>query len=112
MTACDQGWPDPHDFIVELREAVGLFAGVMPIPPKVAWDEAVAVAKRAVRERDEYEAERDGAVAYVREALERLALTAEVPIEDEHGPRANFYLVDDIEAELTRRYKALTEGSA
>lgn len=49
-------WPDPHDFIVQLREAVGLFAGALPIPPKVAWDEAVAVAKRAVQERDEYEA--------------------------------------------------------
>lgn len=49
-------WPDPHDLVVELREAVGLFAGALPISPKAAWDEAIAVAKRAVTERDALEA--------------------------------------------------------
>jgi len=48
--------PDVHDLIAELRTAVGLFAGAMPISPKQAWDEAVAVARRAVQERDTYEA--------------------------------------------------------
>lgn len=56
MVTTTDSWPDPHDFIIELRQAVGLFAGAMPIPPKVAWDEAVAVARRAAKERDAFEA--------------------------------------------------------
>ena len=40
--------PDnPHylDLVRELREAVGLFAGAMPITPKQAWDQAIAEVK-------------------------------------------------------------------
>lgn len=34
--------PSAHDMTVQLREALGLFAGAMPISPRQAWDEAVA----------------------------------------------------------------------
>ena len=34
-------YPDPHELIRELREALGLFAGAMPMSPKQAWDEAI-----------------------------------------------------------------------
>lgn len=35
--------PDPtvHDLIVQLRDALGLFSGAMPISPKEAWEEAL-----------------------------------------------------------------------
>lgn len=66
--ALRDSWPDPHDFIAQLREAVGLFVGALPVPPKVAWDEAVAVARRAVQERDEYETEN----TRLRDAIKRI----------------------------------------
>jgi hypothetical protein len=50
--------PTPTELVRELRDAVGLFSGAMPISPRQAWDEAIAVAKRAVHERDAYEAAR------------------------------------------------------
>jgi hypothetical protein len=43
---CSHGRPNHQDLIRELREALGLFAGAMPITPKVAWEEAIAEAKR------------------------------------------------------------------
>jgi hypothetical protein len=33
--------PTTHDLIVELRDALGLFSGAMPISPKQAWEEAI-----------------------------------------------------------------------
>lgn len=38
--------PTLIDLVRELREAVGLFAGAMPITPKAAWDEAIEKVKR------------------------------------------------------------------
>jgi hypothetical protein len=35
----------------ELREALGMFAGAMPITPKAAWDQAIAEVRR-IRERN------------------------------------------------------------
>lgn len=32
--------PTLLDLVTELREAVGLFTGAMPISPKQAWEEA------------------------------------------------------------------------
>lgn len=32
----------PQDLCAELREALGLFAGAMPVSPRVAWEEAMA----------------------------------------------------------------------
>lgn len=44
--------PTPTELTRELRDAVGLFSGAMPITPRQAWNEAVAAVKRAVRDRD------------------------------------------------------------
>jgi hypothetical protein len=38
---CSHGRPDHQELVRELREAVGLFAGAMPVTPKAAWEEAV-----------------------------------------------------------------------
>jgi hypothetical protein len=38
--------PDPIDLVRQLREALGLFAGAMPITPKQAWEEAITEVKR------------------------------------------------------------------
>jgi hypothetical protein len=35
------GWPEPIEFIRQLRRTVGLFDGAMPITPKQAWEEAL-----------------------------------------------------------------------
>lgn len=35
--------------IVQLREALGLFAGAMPIPPQQAWEEALEEVRRLRR---------------------------------------------------------------
>lgn len=40
------GWPTGHEMLVQLREALGLFAGAMPISPRQAWEEALAEARR------------------------------------------------------------------
>lgn len=40
------GWPTSHEMIVQLREALGLFAGAMPISPQQAWEEALAEVRR------------------------------------------------------------------
>ena len=45
------GWPTSHSMIVQLREALGLFAGAMPITPHQAWKDALAEVRR-LRERD------------------------------------------------------------
>ena len=34
-------WPDGMEMIRQLREAVGLFSGAMPITPEEAWEEAL-----------------------------------------------------------------------
>lgn len=47
--------PDLVDLVAELREALGLFAGAMPISPKQAWEEALAEVARLRRiERDRW----------------------------------------------------------
>lgn len=33
--------PSPIDLVRELREALGMFDGAMPITPKAAWEEAI-----------------------------------------------------------------------
>ena len=38
--------PEPLDLVRELRQAVGLFDGAMPITPKRAWDEAIDRARQ------------------------------------------------------------------
>lgn len=38
--------PNPLDLVRELRCALGLFDGAMPITPKEAWDEAIDLARR------------------------------------------------------------------
>lgn len=40
------GWPTGHEMIRQLREALGLFAGAMPISPMQAWEEALDEARR------------------------------------------------------------------
>lgn len=35
------GWPDGMEMVRQAREAVGLFAGAMPITPQQAWEEAL-----------------------------------------------------------------------
>lgn len=40
------GWPTGHEMVVQLREALGLFAGAMPISPRTAWEEALAEVRR------------------------------------------------------------------
>lgn len=47
-------WPDPHTFIVELRDALGMFSGAMHISPKQAWEDALTEVRRL---RDVAEAE-------------------------------------------------------
>lgn len=42
-------WPDGFTFITELREALGMFAGAMPITPKQAWEEALLEVRRLRR---------------------------------------------------------------
>ena len=37
--------PTPVDLVHELREALGLFSGAMPITPKAAWEEALDVVR-------------------------------------------------------------------
>ena len=44
------GWPPGHSMLMQLREALGMFAGAMPIPPRQAWEEALAEV-RQLRER-------------------------------------------------------------
>jgi hypothetical protein len=56
------GWPTAHELVVQLREALGLFAGAMPVPPQQVWEEALAEARRlaaAQRRVAELEAEND-----------------------------------------------------
>jgi hypothetical protein len=38
-------WPDGMAMVRQLREALGLFSGAMPISPKEAWDEALDAAR-------------------------------------------------------------------
>ena len=40
------GWPTGHEMIRQFREALGLFAGAMPISPQQAWEEALDEARR------------------------------------------------------------------
>lgn len=40
-TETQAGWPTGYSMIVQLREALGLFAGAMLISPARAWDEAL-----------------------------------------------------------------------
>jgi hypothetical protein len=40
------GWPDGMEMIRQVREAVGLFAGAMPITPQQAWQEALETLDR------------------------------------------------------------------
>jgi len=40
------GWPTGHEMIGQLREALGLFAGAMPISSQRAWEEALAEVRR------------------------------------------------------------------
>lgn len=40
------GWPTSHSMIVQLREALGLFAGAMPITPQRAWEDALTEVRR------------------------------------------------------------------
>jgi hypothetical protein len=40
------GWPTGHEMLMQIREALGLFAGAMPISPRMAWEEALAEARR------------------------------------------------------------------
>lgn len=40
------GWPTSHSMVVQLCEALGMFAGAMPIPPERAWEEALVEARR------------------------------------------------------------------
>lgn len=44
--------PAPIDLVRELREALGVFAGAMPISPKQAWEEALDVARRLAGTRE------------------------------------------------------------
>jgi predicted naringenin-chalcone synthase len=46
------GWPTSHSMIVQLREALGLFAGAMPISPATAWTEALGEVRRLRRRGD------------------------------------------------------------
>lgn len=41
--------PTPTDLVRELRRAVGLFDGAMPITPKQAWEEALEVVAKLRR---------------------------------------------------------------
>lgn len=36
-----EGWPDGMEMIRQAREALGMFAGAMPITPQQAWEEAL-----------------------------------------------------------------------
>ncbi len=45
--------PEPIDLVRQLREALGLFAGAMPISPKQAWEEALAVVRQGADVRAE-----------------------------------------------------------
>lgn len=40
------GNPEAIDLIRELRTALGLFDGAMPVAPREAWDEALGVARK------------------------------------------------------------------
>lgn len=40
--------PQPIDLIRELRTALGLFDGAMPVSPKQAWEEALAEVRKLV----------------------------------------------------------------
>jgi hypothetical protein len=42
----DEDWPDGMEMIRQLRDAVGLFSGAMPISPKQAWEDAIARVKQ------------------------------------------------------------------
>lgn len=46
----ERGQPHPQDLIADLREALGLFAGAMPVTPQEAWEEAINEVHR-LRER-------------------------------------------------------------
>lgn len=39
-------WPEGMEMIRQLREAVGLFAGAMPITPLRAWEQALSEVRR------------------------------------------------------------------
>jgi hypothetical protein len=41
--------PTTHELTVQLREALGLFAGAMPVTPKAAWDEAIDVLRQRLK---------------------------------------------------------------
>ena len=43
------GWPTGHEMVTQLREALGLFTGAMPISPQRAWEEALAEVRRLRR---------------------------------------------------------------
>jgi histidine triad (HIT) family protein len=40
------GWPTGHEMVTQLRDALGLFTGAMPISPMQAWEEALTEARR------------------------------------------------------------------
>lgn len=41
-----ESWPDRMEMVRELRRAVGLFDGALPITPQAAWEEAIERVKR------------------------------------------------------------------
>lgn len=45
--------PSAIDLTRELREALGMFAGAMPVSPKAAWEEALADVRRVVTHRQQ-----------------------------------------------------------
>ena len=42
------GWPDAHTLIVQVREALGLFAGAMTASPQAVFEETLQAARAAV----------------------------------------------------------------
>lgn len=91
------GNPEAIDLIRELRTALGLFDGAMPVAPKDAWDEALGVARKlttgrcwaCLEERTEHPPDlRDELVAEASITLARLCPEQETHTASKHEPDA------------------------
>lgn len=93
--------PTTHDLVVELREALGMFAGAMPISPKQAWDEAI-METRCLR------AERDQARAGLQRAIEKLADIHALLLPDDVAVDGQVFRYHDPDPQKLLRHLAAT----
>lgn len=52
VDVCSHGRPDHIELIYQLRDALGLHATAMPVPPKKVWEDTLEVVRRLAGTRE------------------------------------------------------------